>query len=85
MPAFRTLLNPWLHTAACATLLTERRLHSPYGLAGGEPGAPGENSLLRAGVTSRLPAKCSLDLEPGDVLSIATPGGGGWGRPDEEK
>jgi N-methylhydantoinase B len=30
-----------------------------------------------------LPAKGTVDLEPGDVLRIETPGGGGWGRPAE--
>jgi N-methylhydantoinase B len=58
-----------------ATLLTERRRHAPHGAAGGGSGKPGRNSLN--GET--LPAKCRVELLPGDVLTIETPGGGGWG------
>jgi N-methylhydantoinase B len=58
-----------------ATLLTERRLHAPWGLAGGRPGAPGVNRLNGA----PLPGKVSLTLGPGERLTIETPGGGGWG------
>lgn len=62
------------------TLLTERRRHGPYGLQGGEPGAVGVNRLIRAdGTTHELPGKCTRHVEAGDVLEIATPGGGGWG------
>ncbi|MEW5988388.1 MAG: hydantoinase B/oxoprolinase family protein, partial [Chloroflexota bacterium] len=62
-----------------ATLTTERRARPPYGLQGGEPGACGRNTLVRAGQTTPLPGKVTLDLRPGDVLQIETPGGGGWG------
>jgi N-methylhydantoinase B len=58
------------------TLLTERRRRAPAGAAGGSPGAAGENLLNGR----PLPAKCRVELEPGDVVSILTPGGGGWGR-----
>jgi N-methylhydantoinase B len=66
-----------------ATLTSERRRRAPYGLQGGADGQPGRNSLLRDGVEIPLPGKVSLELQPGDVLRIATPGGGGWGRPEE--
>jgi len=65
------------------SLITERRMSQPWGLAGGEPGAPGENWLLPAGAESkalRLTDKCTIRIQPGDVLRILTPGGGGWGR-----
>lgn len=65
------------------SLITERRTTPPPGLAGGEPGAVGENWLLPAGDESRaerLPDKCTLRLTVGDVLRMLTPGGGGWGR-----
>jgi N-methylhydantoinase B len=62
-----------------ATLLTERRKVPPYGLEGGEPGKVGENLLLRDGEEIPLPGKGSVDLRSGDVLSILTPGGGGYG------
>jgi N-methylhydantoinase B len=57
------------------TLITERRRLAPAGLEGGEDGAPGRNSLNE----SELPAKAEGTLEPGDVLRIETPGGGGYG------
>ena len=67
--------------AADATILSERRERAPYGLAGGEPGQPGENRLIRAdGTEELLPGKASFDVQPGDVLSVRTPGGGGWGE-----
>ena len=63
------------------TLLTERRRHRPYGLQGGEPGEAGVNRLIRAnGSEQTLPGKCTIHVQPGDALEIATPGGGGWGR-----
>ncbi|MFQ5890931.1 MAG: hydantoinase B/oxoprolinase family protein [Gemmatimonadota bacterium] len=63
------------------TILSDRRATGPYGLAGGHPGRPGRNSLLRGGETRELPGRVSLDVEAGDVLRIETPGGGGHGRP----
>lgn len=64
------------------SLITERRVSQPWGLAGGGPGAVGENWLLPAGDESRaerLPDKCTVQLAAGDVLRMLTPGGGGWG------
>ncbi|MCB0875200.1 MAG: hydantoinase B/oxoprolinase family protein [Solirubrobacterales bacterium] len=57
------------------TLITERRSRGPRGRLGGGDGAPGLN-LLNG---EPLPAKCEGELEPGDVLRIETPGGGGLG------
>lgn len=62
------------------SLLTERRRRGPYGLAGGRPGAPGRNLLVRDGEEHELPAKGTVDARAEDVLRIETPGGGGWGR-----
>jgi N-methylhydantoinase B len=64
-----------------ATLLTERRRRGPWGLSGGQAGEPGRNRLLRAEGVEELPGKCTLSLLPGEVLSVETPGGGGWGQP----
>ncbi len=65
-------------TAPCTvTLLTERRRHAPRGVHGGGPGAVGRNLLNGA----LLPAKCRVALEAGDVVTIETPGGGGFGSP----
>ncbi len=47
------------------------------------PGACGHHSLTRHGAQRPLAAKVSLPLEPGDVLTIQTPGGGGYGVPQE--
>ena len=66
------------------SLITERRASRPWGLHGGEPGAPGENCLLPGGDEAhakRLPDKCTIHLKAGGVLRMLTPGGGGWGRP----
>ena len=61
------------------SLLSDRRRHHPYGLHGGQPGAPGENVLIGPAGETRLPGKINLTLPPGSRLSIRTPGGGGWG------
>lgn len=61
---------------AQATLLTERRSHAPWGLAGGDPGQPGQNWLNQ----DSLPGKASVTLQTGDRLCIESPGGGGWGN-----
>lgn len=63
-----------------ASLLTERRRYAPYGLNGGMPGGLGENVLVRRGEEISLPGKGPVDLQAGDILSIRTPGGGGWGK-----
>jgi len=72
-----------LLTDARVTLLGERRLRGPAGAAGGEDGAPGENVRIRDGVEERLPGKVTFEARAGDVLSIRSPGGGGWGSPAE--
>lgn len=59
------------------TLLTERRRHRPWGLAGGGPGQAGENRLN----DRPLGPKVSAEARPGDRLWLASPGGGGHGRP----
>lgn len=67
------------------TLLTERRRLSPYGLHGGEPGKCGENRLCQAGQETLLPGKVHFRAMPGDRLTIASPGGGGWGVKAEDQ
>ncbi len=67
---------------ATVSLITERRASQPWGLAGGEPGAVGENWLLPGGDEARaerLPDKCTIQVRAGDVVRMRTPGGGGWG------
>jgi N-methylhydantoinase B len=65
---------------ATVTLLSERRRFAPYGLAGGEPGAMGQDTLAD-GAERELPGKVTLIVQAGDELTIETPGGGGWGNP----
>ena len=62
-------------TECTATLLTERRTTAPPGAHEGDAGTSGRNLLN--GVA--LPAKCRVTLSPGDVLTLETPGGGGFG------
>jgi len=61
---------------ATVTLLTERRYHAPWGLAGGDAGSAGINRLDNKTVDAK---KC-LTVQAGDRLTIETPGGGGWGK-----
>jgi N-methylhydantoinase B len=62
-----------------ATLLTERRKHQPYGLNNGGPGQCGVNSLVRGEEQIPLEGKGTIELRQGDIISIQTPGGGGYG------
>ena len=61
------------------SLLTQRRRRSPQGARGGGEGAPGRN-LLNG---EELPPFSTRDVEPGDLLTIETPGGGGYGKPSD--
>src|SRR5690606_10195006 len=65
---------------ADVSLLTERRSTAPRGAHGGCDGATGENVRIAAdGTVGQLPAKCTIRGRAGDVFSIRSPGGGGWG------
>ncbi|MEE2732883.1 MAG: hydantoinase B/oxoprolinase family protein [Pseudomonadota bacterium] len=68
------------NAAATVSLLTERRHSEPWGQQGGAPGSSGQNSLNG----EPLAAKTTFQAQPGDVLRIATPGGGGWGQAPEQ-
>lgn len=68
------------------SVLTERRVHRPPGLAGGLPGARGKNTLRRMdGRTINLGPKTAVPVEPGDTFILETPGGGGYGSPDTKQ
>jgi N-methylhydantoinase B len=58
------------------SVLAQRRALAPGGAAGGSEGRPGRT--LRNG--EELPSFVTTDLEQGDVLTVETPGGGGWGE-----
>jgi 5-oxoprolinase (ATP-hydrolysing) len=63
-----------------ATIVASRRTIAPFGLAGGGPGACGEQVVERAdGSIETLPGSAAVELAPGDVFVIKTPGGGGYG------
>ncbi|XP_026467050.1 5-oxoprolinase-like [Ctenocephalides felis] len=68
------------------SVLTERRVFQPYGMAGGEPGASGVNVLIRAQEKRKinLGAKTAIKVKPGDIFSMLTPGGGGYGLANDE-
>ncbi|KAJ7968290.1 5-oxoprolinase [Quillaja saponaria] len=62
------------------SILSERRVHAPRGLKGGENGARGANYLIKKDKRRvYLGGKNSLQVLPGEILQILTPGGGGWG------
>jgi N-methylhydantoinase B len=71
-----------LEAAARVTVISERRVLPPWGLAGGAPGAPGANTIRAPGEASPrpMPGKFQVDLPAGTVLTVASPGGGGYGR-----
>jgi len=64
------------------SLVTSRRgSHLPYGMAGGEPGAAGENYRIdRDGSMHCLPSTCQIQLKAGERIGLKTPGGGGYGN-----
>jgi len=64
------------------SILSQRRgPYPPYGLAGGAPGALGRNTLHRAsGQSEFLAGLAHIRVAAGDILTIETPGGGGWGK-----
>jgi 5-oxoprolinase (ATP-hydrolysing) len=65
-----------------AALLSTRRDFPPQGLAGGRAGEAGAERLIEAsGEVKDLPGCFSVMLQPGDVIEILTPGGGGFGAP----
>ena len=73
-----------LLTDARVTILSDRRKTRPYGLNGGEPGAPGRTVLVTGNGERVLAGKDSVHAKAGDRIRIETPGGGGWGRKSSE-
>ncbi len=65
-----------------AAILSNNRIHAPFGMAGGAPGERGRNTVLRAdGTVETLGHIGKVGMEPGDLFVIETPGGGGYGAP----
>lgn len=69
-----------VQTESQVTVLADRRKRGPYGLSGGEAGAPGRTLVVRDGREQELPGKTSVWLKAGERIRIESPGGGGWGR-----
>ena len=67
------------------TIMSERRVFPPYGLAGGGPGRRGRNILISKGRRTVLGSKSDVTVQAGDVIRIETPGGGGYGLPARKK
>jgi N-methylhydantoinase B len=68
-----------LQTDGDVSLLSERRRTAPRGSSGGGDGAVGRNILMRDGHEQELPSKTTISARAGDIISIRSPGGGGWG------
>ena len=69
-----------------AAILSNHRRIAPFGLAGGEPGACGQNFIRRAdGSIDKLGAMALTAVKPGDIFVIETPGGGGYGVPADDQ
>jgi 5-oxoprolinase (ATP-hydrolysing) len=67
--------------AMTAAILSGHRRVPPYGLAGGTPGALGRNWVERAdGTVEHFGGTHAIEVHPGDVFVIETPGGGGYGK-----
>jgi 5-oxoprolinase (ATP-hydrolysing) len=64
------------------SLITQRRLKSPFGLEGGMNAKPGENILIRKGKNEGevLQPLAQIKVKKRDRLRICTPGGGGYGK-----
>ncbi|KAI0381310.1 Hydantoinase B/oxoprolinase-domain-containing protein [Hypomontagnella monticulosa] len=71
-----------------SSILSERRVFPPYGMAGGNPGSVGRNFVFRWNGKGghdkiNLGSQAVVNLQPGEIMQINTPGGGGWGAPEE--
>jgi len=70
--------------AMSVSLLSQHRVQGPYGVDGGAAGEPGRQFLIRRdGIRQDLGAIDAREVEAGDRLIVETPGGGGWGCPEE--
>jgi N-methylhydantoinase B len=65
------------------TILADRDRMGPWGVFGGLDAAVAEYVLVREGIEARLSSKTTVELDAGDVISVRTCGGGGYGPPGE--
>jgi N-methylhydantoinase B len=64
------------------TILADRDRNGPWGALGGHDAAVAEYVLIRDGVETRLGSKSTTEVVPGDIVSIRSCGGGGYGPPE---
>ncbi len=75
----------FLHNDVTFTVLADRDKAGPWGLFGGEPGLKAQYLLIKGSDTEFLDSKVTVHLDPGDVISYRTCGGGGYGPPIERE
>ncbi len=73
----------FLTDGARISFLGDRQRRGPWGLEGGKPGKPGTYRIIRKGRVKQLPSKGTVPANSGDVFSVTTPGGGGYGDPSD--
>ena len=67
------------------SLMGDRQSRRPYGLFGGGPGRPGRYMIKNGnGSTRNLPSKCGVRARRCELLTIFTPGGGGYGLKNQK-
>ena len=74
-----------LLVAARVTVIADRRTRGPWGLRGGSAGATGRTTVTVGKRTRKMSAKFTESLPAGAVLTLSSPGGGGYGRPRTRK
>lgn len=74
-----------LSEQAVVSIQSDRRHFSPWGLRGGQPARPGRNRHWVGNEWKELPGKITFTARKGDIISIQTPGGGGYGVSREKK
>ena len=68
------------------SVLSQRRKSGPFGINGGENGKPGIQKVIRKNAEEiQLDSIQNIDLNAGDRFIIETPGGGGFGKPNENQ
>ena len=74
-----------LSDQAVVSIQSDRRHFAPWGLRGGQPARSGRNRHWEGTEWKELPGKITFTARKGDVISIQTPGGGGYGTSRKKK
>ena len=78
---FRT--HRYLQDETLIQMRSDRHVHQPYGLWGGQSAPPGTTVIYSGGEGRPMPAKFLTVTNSGDAMRIEVPGGGGYGEPME--